>query len=216
MNQTPTHIPVLLNECLDALAPAIERADAVVIDGTLGLGGHSEAMLERFPTLTVIGIDRDAIALGLASTRLERFGARFVPVQTTYDDITHALATAGRTAADGILLDLGVSSMQLDDADRGFAYAQDAPLDMRMDRSSGQTAEDILREYTEFDLTRIFREYGEEKLASRYARAIVDARAKAPITRSAQLVTVLNDATPYALRNQGHPAKRVFQASASK
>lgn len=212
MTTTPTHIPVLLTECLDALAPALERDGAVVVDGTLGLGGHSEAMLERFPTVTVVGIDRDETALRLASERLARFGTRFVAIHATYDEIDRALESVGRGDADGILLDLGVSSMQLDEADRGFAYAQDAPLDMRMDRSTGLTAEDILRDYSENELVRIFRDYGEEKLAVRYARAIVEAREIEPIVRSARLVEILNDATPYAIRNQGHPAKRVFQA----
>lgn len=212
MTDTPTHIPVLLTECLDALAPALERDGAVVVDGTLGLGGHSEAMLERFPTVTVVGIDRDETALRLASERLARFGTRFVAIHATYDEIDRALESVGRGDADGILLDLGVSSMQLDEADRGFAYAQDAPLDMRMDRSTGLSAEDILRDYSENELVRIFRDYGEEKLAVRYARAIVEAREIEPIVRSARLVEILNDATPYAIRNQGHPAKRVFQA----
>ncbi|MEY4313330.1 MAG: Ribosomal small subunit methyltransferase, partial [Actinomycetota bacterium] len=212
MTTTPTHIPVLLTECLDALAPALERDGAVVVDGTLGLGGHSEAMLERFPTVTVVGVDRDETALRLASERLARFGTRFVAIHATYDEIHRALESVGRGDADGILLDLGVSSMQLDEADRGFAYAQDAPLDMRMDRSTALTAEDILRDYSESELVRIFRDYGEEKLAVRYARAIVEAREIEPIVRSTRLVEILNDATPYAIRNQGHPAKRVFQA----
>lgn len=212
MTTTPTHIPVLLDECLDALAPAIDMDDAVVVDGTLGLGGHSEALLARFPALTVIGIDRDTAALHLATQRLAPFGSRFVGVHTTYDHIADALVVASRTRANGILLDLGISSMQIDERDRGFAYAMDAPLDMRMDQTTGQTAADVLREYDEGDLIRIFREYGEEKLAPRYARAIVAARAIEPIERSEQLVTILNDATPYALRNAGHPAKRVFQA----
>lgn len=212
MNTTPTHIPVLLDECLDTLAPALGRDGAVVVDGTLGLGGHSEAILERFPTVTVVGIDRDESALRLASERLARFGGRFVVIHATYDEIARALDSVGRGAADGILLDLGVSSMQLDEADRGFAYAQDAPLDMRMDRSIGLTAADILRDYPENELVRIFREYGEEKLAVRYARAIVAARESETIVRSTRLVEILNDATPYAIRNQGHPAKRVFQA----
>ena len=207
----PVHIPVLLDECLDALAPALTGA-GVVVDGTLGLGGHSEAILDRFPGVTVVGIDRDEIALAHATSRLARFADRFVPVHATYDRIRDALRTAGASAANGILLDLGISSMQIDDADRGFAYAWDAPLDMRMDRSMELTAETVLAEYSERDLERIFREYGEEKLSSRYARAIVRARDEAPITRSPQLVAILNDATPYALKNAGHPAKRVFQA----
>ncbi len=208
----PTHIPVLLDDCVDALAPSVTRAGSIIVDGTLGLGGHSEALLERFPEVTVMGIDRDRIALEHATARLARFATRFVPVHATYDEIREALATIGRDSANGILLDLGISSMQIDDAERGFAYAWDAPLDMRMDRSTELTAADIVRDYSERELERIFREYGEEKLAGRYARAIVASRAVAPIVRSGRLVEILNDATPYALRNAGHPAKRVFQA----
>ena len=210
--ENPTHIPVLLDECIDALAPAISVDGAVAVDGTLGLGGHSEAILERFPAVTVVGIDRDEIALAHATARLAKFDTRFVPVHATYDEIRRALKTVGASSANGILLDLGISSMQIDDADRGFAYAWDAPLDMRMDRTNELTAADIIRDYSERELERIFREYGEEKLAGRYAKAIVAARAETSIDRSAQLVDILNDATPYALKNAGHPAKRVFQA----
>ncbi|MCF8546798.1 MAG: 16S rRNA (cytosine(1402)-N(4))-methyltransferase RsmH [Microbacteriaceae bacterium] len=209
---TPTHTPVLLDECLDVLEPVLSGTGAVVIDGTLGLGGHSEAILRRFPDATVVGIDRDTVALRLASERLASFGSRFIGVHTTYDHIADALATTERSTANGILLDLGISSMQIDESERGFAYAMDAPLDMRMDQSTGDTAADILRDYDEGDLIRIFREFGEEKLAPRYARAIVAERRENPILRSEHLVRILNDATPYALKNAGHPAKRVFQA----
>ncbi len=209
---TPTHTPVMLEECLDVLAPVISAPNSVVVDGTLGLGGHSEAILNRFANVTLVGIDRDTVAIRLANERLAEFGPRFVAVHTTYDRISDALATVQRTTADGILLDLGISSMQIDESDRGFAYAFDAPLDMRMDQTTGQTAADILREYDEGELIRIFRDYGEEKLAPRYARAIVADRREHPIVRSEQLVRILNNATPYALKNAGHPAKRVFQA----
>ncbi len=209
---TPTHTPVLLDECLDVLEPVLSDTGAVVIDGTLGLGGHSEAILRRFPDATVVGIDRDTVALRLASERLASFGSRFIGVHKTYDHIADALATTERSTANGILLDLGISSMQIDESERGFAYAMDAPLDMRMDQSTGDTAADILRDYDEGDLIRIFREFGEEKLAPRYARAIVAERRENPILRSEHLVRILNDATPYALKNAGHPAKRVFQA----
>jgi 16S rRNA (cytosine1402-N4)-methyltransferase len=202
----------MLEECLDVLAPVISAPNSVVVDGTLGLGGHSEAILNRFANVTLVGIDRDTVAIRLANERLAEFGPRFVAVHTTYDRISDALATVQRTTADGILLDLGISSMQIDESDRGFAYAFDAPLDMRMDQTTGQTAADILREYDEGELIRIFRDYGEEKLAPRYARAIVADRREHPIVRSEQLVRILNNATPYALKNAGHPAKRVFQA----
>ncbi len=209
---TPTHTPVLLDECLDALAPVLSHGNSVVVDGTLGLGGHSEAILTRFANTTVVGIDRDTSALRRASERLAGFGPRFIGVHTTYDHITEALATSRHTSANAILLDLGISSMQIDERERGFAYAVDAPLDMRMDQTTGQTAADILREYDEAELIRIFREFGEEKLAPRYARAIVSERRERPITRSEHLVRIVNDATPYAFKNSGHPAKRVFQA----
>jgi 16S rRNA (cytosine1402-N4)-methyltransferase len=172
MNTQPLHIPVLLDECLDALAPAIGGAGAVVVDGTLGLGGHTAEILNRYPHATVVGIDRDPRALTVARERLREFGDRFVGVHTTYDRIADALASANRRTANGILLDLGVSSMQIDEADRGFAYSVDAPLDMRMDQSGGTTAAEILRDYAEGDLIRIFREYGEEKKAKAIAKAI--------------------------------------------
>jgi 16S rRNA (cytosine1402-N4)-methyltransferase len=202
----------MLEECLDVLAPVVSAPNSVVVDGTLGLGGHSEAILNRFANVTLVGIDRDTVAIRLANERLAAFGPRFAAVHTTYDHISDALATIHLTTADGILLDLGISSMQIDESDRGFAYAFDAPLDMRMDQTTGQTAADILREYDEGELIRIFRDFGEEKLAPRYARAIVAERREHPIVRSEQLVRILNDATPYALKNAGHPAKRVFQA----
>ena len=212
MTAAPAHIPVLLDECLDVLSASLTGDNPLVIDGTLGLGGHTAEILTRFPDATVVGIDRDSTALRLARTRLESFGDRFIGVHTTYDHMDTALREAHREKADGILLDLGISSMQIDEADRGFAYAMDAPLDMRMDQTVGITAAEVLRTYDEFDLVRIFRDYGEERLAARYARAIVAAREPAPIDRSERLVGILNDATPYALKNAGHPAKRVFQA----
>ncbi|SFS17593.1 16S rRNA (cytosine1402-N4)-methyltransferase [Agrococcus baldri] len=217
MDASALHTPVMLERTLALLAPAIEAAAAagrtpLVIDGTLGMGGHTEAMLAAHPTLVVAGIDRDPDAIRLAGERLARFGGRFLPVQTTYDRIDEALEAAGAEAADGILLDLGVSSLQLDAADRGFAYAKDAPLDMRMGQSGETTAATILAERSDRELSRLFKVYGDEKLADRYARAIVAARAEAPIETSAQLVDILQAATPRALANQGHPAKRVFQA----
>lgn len=176
------------------------------------MAGHSEAFLERFPRLHLIGLDRDTDALRIAGERLAPFADRVTLVHTVYDGIAEAVASAGFERADGILFDLGVSSLQLDLAERGFAYAQDAPLDMRMDQTGGTTAADILASYGEGDLRRIFERYGEEKLAGRYARAIIAARAQAPIERSGQLVEILSAATPYAAQRTGHPAKRVFQA----
>jgi 16S rRNA (cytosine1402-N4)-methyltransferase len=212
MDAKDLHTPVMLERCVELLAPALQRDGAVFVDATLGMGGHSEAFLERFPNARLIGLDRDTDALRLAGERLARFGDRVTLVHTVYDGIAEAVASTGVPAADAILFDLGVSSLQLDVADRGFAYSQDAPLDMRMDQSSGTTAADIVATYGEGDLRRIFERYGEEKLAGRYARAIIAARADAPIERSGRLVEILIAATPYAAQRTGHPAKRVFQA----
>ncbi len=214
MTFSDIHTPVLLERCVELLAPALTRPGAVLVDATEGMGGHSEALLERFDGVRLIGLDRDTDALHIAGERLARFGDRVTLVHTVYDGIAAALAGAGVERADGILFDLGVSSLQLDEADRGFAYAQDAPLDMRMDQTAGTTAADIVATYGEGDLRRIFERYGEEKLAGRYARAIIAARATAPITRSGQLVDILIAATPAAVQREGrgHPAKRVFQA----
>lgn len=206
------HTPVLLARCLELLAPAAARESAVVVDATLGMGGHSEALLEAHPGLTLIGLDRDPEALELAGRRLERFGDRAIRVHAVYDEIADAVRGAGFDRIDGALFDLGVSSLQLDEAERGFAYAQDAPLDMRMDQSRGETAAEVLATAPEGRLRAIFERYGEEPLAGRYARAIVAARSEAPIERSGQLVDVLQRATPAAVRDQRHPAKRVFQA----
>lgn len=206
------HVPVLLERSLDLLAPALERPDAVMVDATLGLGGHTEAALDRFPGLTVVGLDRDTDALAASGDRLARFGSRFKPVHTVYDGIREALDDLDLPAADAVLFDLGVSSMQLDEAERGFAYSQDAPLDMRMDRTTGPTAAVVLAEYPEDELRRIFYAYGEEKLAPRYARRIVEARLSAPIERSGQLNQIIFDATPRSAQRTGHPAKRVYQA----
>jgi len=208
------HTPVLLERCVQLLGPALQRDDAVLVDATEGMGGHSEALLERFPGIHLIGLDRDTDALRIAGERLARFGDRVTLVHTVYDGIADAVRSTGRSRVDGILFDLGVSSLQLDEKERGFAYSQDAPLDMRMDQTSGTTAADILATYGEGDLRRIFERYGEEKLAGRYARAILEARKTQPITRSGQLVDILVSATPVAVQRErsGHPAKRVFQA----
>ncbi|WP_309128662.1 16S rRNA (cytosine(1402)-N(4))-methyltransferase RsmH [Microbacterium sp.] len=207
MNLRDIHTPVLLDRCIELLAPALEHDGAVLVDATLGMGGHSEAFLERFPAIRLIGLDRDTDALRIAGERLAPFGDRVTLVHTVYDEI--GLHAQGASA---ILFDLGVSSLQLDEADRGFAYSKDAPLDMRMDQTKGTTAAQILAEYSEGQLRRIFERYGEEKLAGRYARFIVEARAKSPLVRSGELVDLLVAATPAAVQRAGHPAKRVFQA----
>jgi 16S rRNA (cytosine1402-N4)-methyltransferase len=206
------HTPVMLERTVELLAPAIGEEGAVLVDATLGMGGHSRALLERFPGLTVIGLDRDTDALAIAAERLKPFGSRARLVHTVYDGIGDAVRGEGFDEVQGVLFDLGVSSLQLDRAERGFAYAKDAPLDMRMDATRGRTAAEVIAEFDEGELRRIFYDYGEEKLAPRYARAIVRARVERPITRSSELVEILDAATPAAVKRAGHPAKRVFQA----
>jgi len=212
MNLRDIHTPVLLDRCVELLAPALQREGAVLVDATLGMGGHAEALLERFPGIHLVGLDRDQDALRIAGERLEPYAERLTLVHVVYDGIEAALKSAGFETADGILFDLGVSSLQLDVADRGFAYSKDAPLDMRMDQTTGPMAAYILETYSEGELRRIFERYGEEKLSGRYARAIIKARDSAPIERSGQLVEILTAATPYSAQRTGHPAKRVFQA----
>ncbi|WP_298326774.1 16S rRNA (cytosine(1402)-N(4))-methyltransferase RsmH [Haloactinopolyspora sp.] len=208
-----SHVPVLLERVVGLLTPSLEAEGRVVVDATLGLGGHAEAILERSPKARLIGIDRDAAALAMAEQRLRRFGERFTAVHAVYDRIADVLADLGIDRVHGVLLDLGVSSLQLDQAERGFAYAKDAPLDMRMDQSSGPTAADVLNTYDAAELTRILRTYGEERFASRIAAAIVRERAKEPFVTSARLVGLVRDAVPApARRSGGHPAKRTFQA----
>lgn len=207
------HAPVLLQRCVDLLAPALAEPGSVLVDCTLGMGGHTEAVLEQVPTARVVGIDRDPQAIALASARLERFGDRFVAVRAVYDEIGDVVAAQGLDAVQGILMDLGLSSLQIDETERGFSYAQDAPLDMRMDPDGPLTAAQVLNTYPEAELTRILREYGEERFAQRVARAIVRRREKEPWERSAALVDVVRAAIPAATRQTGgNPAKRTFQA----
>jgi 16S rRNA (cytosine1402-N4)-methyltransferase len=212
MTDDQIHTPVLLERCIELLGPALQKPGAVFVDATLGMGGHSAGILERFPEATLIGLDRDPDALAIARERLARFGDRVHLVHTVYDGIREAVEGLGFDEVHGILFDLGVSSLQLDRVERGFSYSKDAPLDMRMDGTSELTAATILAEYSEADLRRIFRDYGEEKLAGRYAQKIVEARQERPFVRSAELVDVITKATPVAVQRQGHPAKRVFQA----
>ncbi len=210
---THPHIPVLLDRVVALLAPALDRPGAVLVDATLGMGGHSEAVLTNCELARVIGIDRDRAALEHASKRLSGFGDRFIPVHAVYDELPRVLEDLGLVAIEGVLFDLGVSSLQLDVRERGFAYAHDAPLDMRMDNTAGLTAAEVLNTYDEPQLARILREYGEEKFARRIARAIVKARAEAPFTTSARLVELIYAQIPApARRTGGHPAKRTFQA----
>ncbi|HEX4685567.1 MAG TPA: 16S rRNA (cytosine(1402)-N(4))-methyltransferase RsmH [Nocardioides sp.] len=210
---TPSHAPVLLDRVVALLQPALDHEGAVLVDATLGLGGHSEALLARCELAHVVGIDRDPEALRMAGERLAPFGDRFTGVHATYDAIPEVLAGLGLEHADGVLFDLGVSSMQLDVAERGFAYREDAPLDMRMDPTSGPTAADVLNTYPRSELARVLREYGEERFAPRIAAAIVRERDRQPFSTSARLVELLYKQIPApARRTGGHPAKRTFQA----
>jgi 16S rRNA (cytosine1402-N4)-methyltransferase len=207
------HVPVLLDRVVEVLAPAFECDRPVFVDATLGLGGHSEAMLERFGDLVVIGLDRDPAAIARAGDRLARFGERIILVNTIYDRIDDAVREAGFRSVSGVLFDLGVSSMQLDLAERGFAYAHDAPLDMRMNQDVGPTAADVLNTYSAADLARVLREFGEERFARRIADAVVAERARQPFVTSARLVELIRDSIPApARRTGGNPAKRTFQA----
>jgi 16S rRNA (cytosine1402-N4)-methyltransferase len=210
---SPTHVPVLLDRVVALVAPALERPGSVFVDATLGLGGHTEAVLDRCPEARVVGVDRDQHALELAGARLAPFAGRTTLVHAVYDEIPDVLTELGIESVEGILFDLGVSSMQLDVRERGFAYAEDAPLDMRMDDREGQTAADVLNSYPAAELARILRSYGEEKFARQIARAIVRERETQPFTDSARLVELLRRTIPApARRTGGHPAKRTFQA----
>ena len=203
---------------LDLLSPGLEAARQagrrpVALDGTLGMGGHAEEILRRHPDAVVVGIDRDTEALRLATERLAWAGDRLRPWHGTYDGVAEALAAAGVSEADAMLFDLGVSSYQLDERDRGFAYSYDAPLDMRMDTTAGLTAADVVNEYDEDRLRRLIRAWGEEKFAGRIAAAIVRARQDEPFESTGRLVEVIRSAVPAAAgRTGGHPAKRTFQA----
>ncbi|MDQ1288952.1 MAG: rRNA (cytosine1402-N4)-methyltransferase [Actinomycetota bacterium] len=207
------HIPVLRDRCVTLLAPALGDDGAVVVDGTLGMGGHAEALLEACPRAELVGIDRDPAALELAGRRLARFGGRVHLVHAVHDDLPRVLADLQLSGVQGILLDLGVSSLQLDEPGRGFAYAVDAPLDMRMDPGAGVTAAEILNTYGVRELTRVLREYGEERFARRIAEAVVRERDAHPFTTSARLVDLVRACIPApARRTGGNPAKRTFQA----
>ncbi|MYR05210.1 16S rRNA (cytosine(1402)-N(4))-methyltransferase RsmH [Gordonia sp. SID5947] len=209
------HLPVMADRMVELITAAFPGAGStpVFVDGTLGAGGHTELILRADPRVRVIGIDRDSNALDIARDRLSEFGDRITFHQARFDEIGEVLTDAGVDLVDAVLFDLGVSSMQLDRPDRGFAYAVDAPLDMRMNSSETTTAADILNTYSHGDLARILSEYGEERFAGKIASAIVRERDREPFTTSARLVELLYAAIPAATRRTGgHPAKRTFQA----
>ena len=203
----------MLQRCLELLRPGLSVENPVVIDATLGLGGHTEALLLEHPTLRVIGIDRDPSAIELASERLAAFGDRFIPVLGVYDEIEAILEELGIEQVNGVLMDLGVSSMQLDQAERGFSYGQDAFLDMRMDQTRGETAADLIAKLDEDELVRIFRRYGEERFSGPIAKKILAERKLSPVTTSAVLNKIVASVVPVAPgKTKGHPAKRIYQA----
>jgi 16S rRNA (cytosine1402-N4)-methyltransferase len=204
------HIPVMRDRVLEMFAPALNVSNPLLIDGTLGLAGHTESLLKAFPNLKIIGIDRDPIAIERAKQRLGELSSRVEFINETYDQIEKVLD--GRKV-NGVLLDLGVSSIQLDEASRGFSYAQDAPLDMRMNATDSLTAADILNTYDVKDLTYILGTYGEEKFAKRIAQKLVKRRAEKLWSSTFELVELIKDVIPApARRTGGNPAKRTFQA----
>lgn len=210
MMDNAKHVSVLLDECIENLAI---KPDGIYVDGTLGLGGHSYEIASRLTTGRLIGIDRDETAIARAGERLAPFADKITLVHGNFSDTASILDDLGIDAVDGMLFDLGVSSPQLDEAERGFSYMNDAPLDMRMDRSEGLTAYDVVNDYSADRLNRIFWDYGEERYARRISAAIIAAREKKPVETTFELVDIIKGALPAAaLREKQHPAKRCFQA----
>ena len=213
LTQDFAHEPVLVHRIVDLLLPALDAPGAIFADLTLGLGGHTEALLTAAPGARAIGIDRDTEAIARSRDRLRPFGSRVEFVHAAYDELPAVLKKLGFAVISAVLLDLGVSSLQLDDRQRGFSYSRDAPLDMRMDQSRGHTAADVVNGYETGELARVLRTYGEERFARRIAQAIARERDVAPFTGTARLADVVRDAVPAATRRTGgHPAKRTFQA----
>ena len=211
------HVPVLAGRVTALLSPALAAEGAVLVDATLGRAGHARALLEACPGLFLVGIDADVAAIEAAGELLAPYAARVTLVHAKNDEIPAVLASLdnlpGPAQVMGLLFDLGVSSPQLDDPARGFAYAQDAPLDMRMDQTAERTAADIVNGYPPAELARVLHEYGEERFARRIADAVVRERARAPITSTQRLSAIVKDAIPAATRRTGgNPAKRTFQA----
>ena len=209
------HQPVLLEECVGLVAPALERPGSIVVDCTLGLAGHACAFLKAAPEARLIGIDRDSEALSLATQRMHEEGLddRFTPVHAAFDEFDRVLDNLGVRSVQAVFMDLGLSSLQIDETDRGFSYSHDAPLDMRMDQRQTQTAGDIVNGYEEKELYRIIRDYGEDKFAKNIAKHIVAARQVKPITTTGELTEIIRESIPMKMQvKSGHPAKRTFQA----
>ena len=207
------HVPVMRDRVLELLAPAVETPGAMLVDATLGRAGHAAALLAAHPGLSLIGIDTDATAIAESRDTLAPFASRVTLVQAVYDELPQILEAAGRSAVQGVLFDLGVSSPQLDNPERGFAYARDAPLDMRMNQAGQLTAADVLNSYPADRLAAVLRQYGEERFARRIADAVVRERARAPLTSTSRLTEIIRDSIPApARRTGGNPAKRTFQA----
>lgn len=211
------HVPVLVERCVGLLAPALAHPDAVVVDCTLGMGGHAEALLRAAPGCRLVGLDRDPEALRRSGERLAPYAGQTTLVHAVYDQLPEVLAGLGLGCVSGILFDLGVSSLQLDEVGRGFAYARDAPLDMRMDQTRGVTAAEVVNGYDGRTLAHVLAAYGEERFAARIADAIVRERTRSPINGTARLAELVRNAIPAATRRTGgHPAKRTFQALRSE
>ena len=208
------HIPVALERCVALLPPGIQnKSNPVIVDATLGQGGHTKALLKAFPNLKVIGLDRDTSAIALATENLAEVLDRVVIVHAVYDELANVLEKLGIDSVDGILFDLGVSSMQLDNIERGFSYSQPAPLDMRMDQTSGISAKEVIDTYSRNELVRVIRNYGEEKFATRIVDNLIRARESNSIETTKDLAELVKVSIPAATRRTGgNPAKRTFQA----
>jgi 16S rRNA (cytosine1402-N4)-methyltransferase len=209
------HVPVLLDRVTELLAPALDAPGAVLVDATLGLAGHSLALLAAHPGLRLVGLDRDPDARAEAAARIAAAGCtdRVTLVPAVFDELADVLDSLGIEEVQGVLFDLGVSSLQLDRPSRGFSYSTDAPLDMRMDPATPRTAADVVNTYSRGELTRVLKVYGEERFAGRIAAAIERERAREPFSGTARLAELVRDAIPAATRRTGgHPAKRTFQA----
>lgn len=215
---TTIHQPVLLRDCVDLMAPALAKPGSIAVDCTLGLAGHSTAFLKASPNARLIGIDRDTEALALATKRMEMEGLadRFTPVHAAFDDFSQVLSDQGVDKVNAVFMDLGLSSLQIDETERGFSYSHDAPLDMRMDVTQPLTAEQVLAEYSFADLVRIFRTYGEERFSKQIAREIVRRRETEPLTTSGQLNRLVDEVVPQATVPPATPRNASSRRCASK